>query len=1150
MSDSNSNNVETVPPGESEDINTIIKISLALLEVSRTPVPRGQHGKHHGCVKAEFEVLSDIPSELRLGIFQTPRTFQAIVRFSNGSRLDDRDGDVRGMAIKLLSNEVASENHDIVLMSHPAFFSSDARSNRQLAETLASVSIHQSDRWLFWMRSGPARRAIWIALRHFLLRFRFRELIVLRRALSCKPSNSLSTDYWSATPYALQDKVVKYRAKSNVGDSASSPSPRSGDFLREAMRVTLDSTSESSDVEFEFSVQVQSDEKTMPVEDASVVWDESKSPFIPIARLRIPKQVFDTPQQMSLCEGLSFTPARAPYVHRPLGGINRVRCRTYEALSKTRHALNDASRIEPKSWSDVDVKLKELEQALSEAGQSNDRDEGNQNSQAETNAAKSTFLTLMVRAAALVFALYLLAFPIIGLLNSLFFRFNAPASAPESELLSINQGVPSDWSRNGLLWYSHASQGTMIMPYKWFLALEQPELSVPPFSGESFVDPKYLSRFGFLSSSLHDEFNPGGALPTGFAIERTFDDPKGAFSGTEVVGLTCAACHTGKLTIRKPDSSLVSLRVEGGAGVIDIRSFQEALGRSVAYTLYDPFRFRRFEDRVLGKLASSEERGELRKSLNVWWNEVLESAKASETQHIFELVPQGPGRTDALALIGNRVFGGERSSDDVENLAQSKTNENLAVANAPVNFPPLWDTSWFDWVQYNGSIRMVMVRNIGEALGVGARTNTNARSSRFLESSVNVKNLHLIEDLLGGEKPFSGLRPPRWEDAVEAVGFPPLNESLVNEGKLLYKQHCEKCHLPTTSELIDEYANENSDYWSKPELPEPFAKRFLKLRRIPLERIGTDPLQAVNFAFRTARFPDLENEDRMITLTAAGGLRLITEKIRSKAYQALTPDEKSKWDRFRKHSNDLPDDQVVEAPLAYRPRPHDGVWATPPYFHNGSVPTLRQVLSPIDDRAPVFYVGSNIYDPVNVGLELNAADDESYFKFDTRLAGNRNTGHEFRNLTLLELELAFGLQEAAPKLSVEERWSSLLGITLDDYSKISVDERARAQRVLTEAVLRVREEEDINAGERSSAYSARSLDTVRDAKITAYEQLGEKLRSSIRRKATEYSRDDRQQSKADPAVAPNIGVASFPGVIGPLLSEDERTALIEFLKSL
>jgi hypothetical protein len=89
------------------------------------------------------------------------------------------------------------------------------------------------------------------------------------------------------------------------------------------------------------------DPASMPVEDATVTWDETASPFIPIAKLTIPSQSFDSPAQKTFCENLSFTPWHATTPHRPLGRINRTRRVVYEATSKARHDLNGVQRVEP-----------------------------------------------------------------------------------------------------------------------------------------------------------------------------------------------------------------------------------------------------------------------------------------------------------------------------------------------------------------------------------------------------------------------------------------------------------------------------------------------------------------------------------------------------------------------------------------------------------------------------------------------------------------------------------------------------------------------------------------------------------------------------------------------------------------------------------
>jgi hypothetical protein len=84
----------------------------------------------------------------------------------------------------------------------------------------------------------------------------------------------------------------------------------------------------------------------------------------------------------------------------------------------------------------------------------------------------------------------------------------------------------------------------------------------------------------------------------------------------------------------------------------------------------------------------------------------------------------------------------------------------------------------------------------------------------------------------------------------------------------------------------------------------------------------------------------------------------------------------------------------IRAPLAYKVRPLNGVWATPPYLHNGSVPNVYALLSPVSERPAKFYLGNREYDPVNVGYRTDKIDGG--FEFDTSLRGNHNTGHEFK----------------------------------------------------------------------------------------------------------------------------------------------------------
>lgn len=100
-----------------------------------------------------------------------------------------------------------------------------------------------------------------------------------------------------------------------------------------------------------FRIQVRTDPAAMPIEDPTVEWPESKSPYLRVARVMIPRQDFQTAVRQEFCESLSMTPWNALPEHRPLGGINRMRKAVYQKVSELRHDLNRAPRVEPTSYS-------------------------------------------------------------------------------------------------------------------------------------------------------------------------------------------------------------------------------------------------------------------------------------------------------------------------------------------------------------------------------------------------------------------------------------------------------------------------------------------------------------------------------------------------------------------------------------------------------------------------------------------------------------------------------------------------------------------------------------------------------------------------------------------------------------------------------
>jgi len=555
------------------------------------------------------------------------------------------------------------------------------------------------------------------------------------------------------------------------------------------------------------------------------------------------------------------------------------------------------------------------------------------------------------------------------------------------------------WSRDERNWFHHADQGTQTLniPYEWFIALEQPRLSLVGDVGR-LNDPAYLDRYGFIPGATE-----GGEiqLPIGFARGETMRTLNGSAwlnprTGQPMrgIGLTCAACHTGRLTYKE-----TALVIDGGPALTDLGKFRQGLGISVLFTKWVPGRFDRFARNVLGEDASEKDKAALRKQLRAVWNQ-LDIVRRLDKDVYDRGVVEGYGRLDALNRIGNQIF--------ALDLGEEGRMRNYAPTTAPVNFPHIWSTSWFDWVQYNASIQQPMVRNAGEALGVSAPVNLVDPARALFATGVQVQRLAEIEKQLAGAEPsekdgFTGLHAPGWPADV-FVPDPPLanEEERARAGAGLYAELCAGCHLPPVG---------SKDFWASKNWlpPNEFGKRYLHVEVLPLAKIGTDPAQAQDMLDRKVWAP----ASLGLPSDAFGeALGKLVEKTVANWYDSRIPpvpaSERDGMNGFRPNG--------IRAPLAVKARPLNGVWATPPFLHNGSVPNVYAMLSPAAQRPKAFYLGRREYDPVCMGYALAAkaapgdqpdarclgegSDAEAgrfagIFRLDTSLRGNRNTGHEF-----------------------------------------------------------------------------------------------------------------------------------------------------------
>jgi hypothetical protein len=319
---------EVKPAGEAAAIQAVLRMIEAEVRAKAQGghALRDAHPKMHGCAQARCEVLDGLPADLRKGLFATPAVYAAWVRFSNGSGTPQGDaaGDGRGMAVKLMGVAGSRSGvQDFIMINSPAFFV------RNAIDYVAFQAAGAKPMRFFFPGWNP-------------FRFRLHELSMARAILGRVVSNPLDVQYWSMTPLLFGDVPCKVSARPVA--AAATFADRSGP---DVLRLNLARSLAAGERVFEFCVQRQADPKAMPVEDPTIVWSEARSPFIPVARLTLPRQELDTAERRAFGEILSFTPWHGLDAHRPLGGINRVRRVVYEAISRLRHDLNGQPRLEP-----------------------------------------------------------------------------------------------------------------------------------------------------------------------------------------------------------------------------------------------------------------------------------------------------------------------------------------------------------------------------------------------------------------------------------------------------------------------------------------------------------------------------------------------------------------------------------------------------------------------------------------------------------------------------------------------------------------------------------------------------------------------------------------------------------------------------------
>lgn len=570
-----------------------------------------------------------------------------------------------------------------------------------------------------------------------------------------------------------------------------------------------------------------------------------------------------------------------------------------------------------------------------------------------------------------------------------------------------------NWSPQEQQDWWFGSQGSRLIPAAWLLALEAPD------STTLFMDPAHIDRFGYLPDPK------GGRLPIGFAPDVQSDRNLEAtqlqwFTGQDDrqpwIGLNCAACHTNRITLGDGFDRLV----DGAPTMADFQGFTDALLSSMRKTSKDDAKWGRFVSRIVIPRRPNEaddSRVEADKALLE--TAFLELLTYLENIHDYNVtdIRYGHGRLDAVGHILNKVA-----------FLNGAPLQYRGEPDAPVSYPFIWNAHQHDFVQWNGLVPNqritlgkrhqdigALVRNTSEVIGVFAEVVTRPYPDlNGYRSSVNVTNLMAMEDQL------SRLMSPAWPAQFGAVD---RGGRTFLRGKALFERACADCHVDLDRrDLVTPIKAHMTPVWGHEGVrtdPGMVCNTFTFQAKSGLLR-GTrqsifdgDPLP------ERARTPAFLQTQAIGVMLAKkkdiiGGilrtLRGIPSRIERVELQAGV--RQKLQDQPRDRQQRLADCEAASnsprtAPgdlrtLAYKARPLNGIWATAPYLHNGSVRSLYQLLLPPARRDTRFWVGNREFDTREVGFMNGPSRKWPYGSwFSTHddngpIRGNSNAGHDYK----------------------------------------------------------------------------------------------------------------------------------------------------------
>lgn len=346
--------VETLADDEQQTIQQLIE---TLTHISETTFAdsghawRSVHAKAHGIVEAELEVSAHLPETLAQGLFAKPGRYPVVMRFSTipGDVLDDNITVPRGAAIKVigvpgarLPGSESDVTQDFVMADGPAFAAPTAKKFLANLKMLAKTTD----------KAPQLKEALSTVLRGVegVIEAAGGESAMLKTLGGHPNDHILGASFYGQAPIRYGDYIAKMSLapvspellalRDATLDSSGRP-----DALREAFRKFFSRTGGS----WELRAQLCTDLKTMPIEDASVVWPEDQSPYIAVGRVTAKAQdTWSDAKVKRVDDGMAFSPWHGIAAHQPLGSVMRARRETYRKSAQFRAGRNGCPMHEPR----------------------------------------------------------------------------------------------------------------------------------------------------------------------------------------------------------------------------------------------------------------------------------------------------------------------------------------------------------------------------------------------------------------------------------------------------------------------------------------------------------------------------------------------------------------------------------------------------------------------------------------------------------------------------------------------------------------------------------------------------------------------------------------------------------------------------------